>query len=139
VVLAASLAAAYEGHRSTPYRDVTGVLTVCYGHTGGVEQRQYAPAECESLLRVDMATANQAVHRCIRVPMTPGQEAALTDAAYNIGPAIVCSSTLGRYANAGQWPQACAQLSKWIYAGGKPLPGLIKRRAAERAMCEAAP
>ena len=83
-----------------------------------------------------MAEANATVNRCIAVPMTVGQEAALTDAAYNIGPAIVCHSTLQRYANAGQWPQACAQLSRWVYAGSQQLPGLVKRRASERALCE---
>jgi lysozyme len=136
LLAAAALATTFEGHRPQPYRDVTGVLTVCYGHTGAVESRQYTPAECAQLLRVDMAEANGAVHRCIRAPMTPGQEAALTDAAYNVGPAIVCGSTLSKHANAGQWPEACAQLSRWVYAGGKALPGLVKRRAAERAMCE---
>lgn len=136
LALAMSAAMLFEGHRAAPYRDVTGVLTVCYGHTAQVEQRRYTPAECTQLLRVDMAEANAIVRRCIAKPMTVGQEAALTDAAYNIGPRIVCGSTLQREANAGRWPQACAQLSQWVYAGGQKLPGLVNRRAAERAMCE---
>lgn len=136
LALAMSAAMLFEGHRATPYRDVTGVPTVCYGHTGDVRNRAYSPAECQALLRADMGEANATVHRCIRVPMTVGQEAALTDAAYNIGPHIVCGSSLQRMANTGNWRGACAQLSRWVYAGGQKLPGLVKRRADERAMCE---
>lgn len=136
LALAAGLVTIYEGYRSEPYRDVIGVLTVCYGHTGGVEDREYTPAECERLMHEDLREAHAAVKRCIGVSMTPGQEAALTDAAYNIGPAVVCGSTLQRLALAGDWPGACAQLSRWVYAGGRELPGLVKRRAAERALCE---
>lgn len=136
VAIAASMAMGFEGNVPTPYRDVGGVLTVCYGHTGSVESRKYPDAECQALLKQDMAEANAAVHRCIAKPMTMGQESALTDAAYNIGPAIVCGSTLQRKANAGDWAGACAELSRWVNAGGRRLEGLVRRRAAERALCE---
>lgn len=136
LALAMSAAMLFEGHRATPYRDVTGVPTVCYGHTGDVQDRRYSSDECLALLRHDMGTANATVHRCIRVPMTIGQEVALTDAAYNVGPHIVCGSTLQRMANAGNWLGACAQLSRWDKAAGQTLPGLVKRRAEERAICE---
>lgn len=136
VFMAASMAMGFEGSAPTPYRDVTGIPTVCFGHTGNVQNRTYSPDECQELLKQDMASANATVHRCIVSPMTIGQEAALTDAAYNIGPNIVCGSTLQRFANAGHWPAACEQLTRWDKAGGKQLPGLVKRRASERALCE---
>lgn len=136
LAMAFGLATLFEGSRPTPYRDVGGVPTVCYGHTGGVEDRRYSANECLALLRKDMAAANAIVRSCIRVPMTYGQEVALTDAAYNIGPAVVCGSTLQRMANAGNWLGACAQLSRWDKAAGQTLPGLVKRRAEERAICE---
>lgn len=136
IAMAVGLATLFEGSRPTPYRDVGGVPTVCYGHTGGVQDRRYSADECLALLRHDMGTANAAVHRCIRVPMTIGQEVALTDATYNAGPRIVCGSTLQRAANAGNWLGACAQLSRWDKAAGQTLPGLVKRRAEERAICE---
>jgi GH24 family phage-related lysozyme (muramidase) len=41
-----------------------------------------------------------------------------------------------RKANAGDMPGACAELSRWTRAGGNELPGLVKRRAAERELCE---
>lgn len=136
LAMAVGVAALFEGSSPTPYRDVGGVPTVCYGHTGHVQDRRYSPDECLALLRHDMGAANATVYRCIRVPMTIGQEVALTDAAYNVGPRIVCGSTLQRMANAGNWLGACAQLSRWDKAAGQTLPGLVKRRADERAICE---
>lgn len=47
-----------------------------------------------------------------------------------------CASTLARKANAGDMPGACAELSKWVFANKAKLPGLVKRRAAEREVCE---
>ena len=40
----------WEGLRTVPYRDVVGVLTVCYGETEGVQNRTYSPEECSELL-----------------------------------------------------------------------------------------
>lgn len=138
LALAAPLIAKWEGVKYEPYRDAVGVLTVCYGHTGKDVQagKRYTRAECDDLLRSDMIEANGYVNACITTPMLPGQEAALTSATYNIGPSVVCGSTLQRYANAGNWPAACAQLSRWDKAGGRTYRGLTLRRADERAMCE---
>ncbi|WP_370551208.1 lysozyme [Comamonas sp. CMM02] len=52
------------------------------------------------------------------------------------GEGAFCKSTLVRKANAGDVQGACAELSRWTYADGKQLPGLVQRRAAERQMCE---
>ncbi|HHG5564729.1 TPA: glycoside hydrolase family protein [Pseudomonas aeruginosa] len=41
-----------------------------------------------------------------------------------------------RKLNAGDVRGACAELSRWVYAGGKKLGGLVRRRAAERELCE---
>jgi len=138
---AALLIQPWEGYRADPYIDAVGVLTVCYGHTGRstgteVEQRRYTPAECDALLEADMLEAWWHVERCITAPMHTGQAAALLSAAYNSGPSVVCGSTLQRYANAGDWAEACRQLERWVFAGGQRLRGLERRRAAERAVCE---
>lgn len=137
LALAAAFVKPWEGRSHEPYEDIVGVLTVCDGHTGAdIQPRVYSDAECDELLGADLAKAHSAVKRCIRVPMTINQEAALTSAAYNAGQAIVCGSTLARLANAGDWPGACAQLDRWVYAGGQRVNGLVRRRAAERALCE---
>ena len=138
LTLAAALVAYWEGYRPEPYRDIVGVLTVCYGHTGSdvVAGKRYTRAECDALLRRDLAEAKSLVRRCITRPMPEPVEAALTSAAYNVGPRIVCGSTLQRKAQAGDWAGTCAELSRWVYAGGQRVRGLVNRRAAERALCE---
>lgn len=55
---------------------------------------------------------------------------------FNVGGQALCNSTLAKRINAGQLPGACAELSKWVYSRGIKLPGLVKRREAERAICE---
>ncbi len=154
VALAMTIIKPWEGKPRTnpnePYRDVIGVLTVCYGHTGAdIEQRRYSDAECDDFLKGDIAESNKVVHRCIRSPMNTNQEAALTSAVFNLGPRVVCGSTLGRLANAGDWAGACRELTDaknpkgeplgWSYADGQFLPGLRRRRFAERAVCEKDP
>ena len=136
LTLAAALVAYWEGYRPEPYRDIVGVLTVCYGHTGDVQPRRHTRAECDALLRRDLAEANSHVRRCITRPMPEPVEAALTSATYNAGPRIVCGSRLQKKAQAGDWKGACAELSRWVYAGGQRVRGLVNRRAAERALCE---
>lgn len=149
LALAASIVKPWEGKRNQPYRDVVGVSTVCYGHTApDIEERRYSDAECEAFLVRDVSAANIAVRTCIHVTMTTNQEAALTSAVFNLGPRVVCGSTLGKYANAGNWAAACRELTHarnskgeelgWSYAGGKFFPGLRRRRFAERAICEQA-
>jgi lysozyme len=137
LALCAPLVAYYEGYVPHSYADPIGIPTACYGHTGPEVRlgQKYTRAECQALLEGDLAEAYAAVRRCIRSP-NDHQAAALTSAAYNAGPAIVCGSTLQRKANAGDWAGACAQLDRWVYAGGIKLRGLVRRRAAERALCE---
>jgi lysozyme len=130
-------AAPFEGRLHKPYIDPVGVLTVCEGHTGPdiVRSHAYTDAECDALTRKDMTVANGHVQRCLG-PLPPGPEIAFTMAANNVGPRIVCGSTLQKLVKAGDIMGACAQLSRWDRAGGKVMRGLSRRRAAERAICE---
>nr|WP_314542546.1 lysozyme [uncultured Ottowia sp.] len=129
--------AQHEGLRLWAYRDPVGVLTACYGHTGPDVQpgQTYTREQCRDLLAQDLARHAQAL-ACIHRPLTDGQKAAFVSFAYNVGPQAFCGSSLVRKANAGDMAGACAELDKWVYAKGQRLPGLVKRRAAERAMCE---
>jgi len=68
--------------------------------------------------------------------MTDGQKAAFVSFAYNVGAGAFCGSTLVKLANSGDMAAACAQLSRWTFAGGKQLKGLVNRRADERRICE---
>jgi len=136
--LAAALIMRWEGERYEPYLDAVGVLTVCYGHTGPdiIGGKRYTHAECQALLAADMALASAEVNRCLPMPKLAHVEAALTSAAFNIGPRVVCGSTLQKKALANDWPAACAELDRWKYARGRELRGLVLRRADERALCE---
>lgn len=136
LAVAGVLGAHFEGTRYQAYQDSGGVWTICQGHTQDVHAGDTAtPAQCRAYLQREMADAYSDVQRCIHVPLTIGQQAAFTDAVYNLGPSVVCNSTLQRMANAGHVRQACAQLARWVYADGKQLAGLVRRRAAEQRLC----
>jgi len=137
-IIAAPLIMQWEGLRQVPYRDPVGILTVCYGHTGSdiIEDKRYSHEECQALLNADMAVANAAVNRCLPMPKLAHIEAALTSATFNIGPKVVCGSTLQRKALANDWPGACAQLARWNRASHRVIRGLTLRRMDEQAVCE---
>lgn len=141
LIAAAAIIKPWEGVEYEPYPDpATGGApwTVCYGHTGPdvVRGKRYTKAECEAFLDADMREANRHVRRCIGVPMLVQIEAALTSATFNIGPSVVCGSTLQRKAKANDWPGACRQLHRWKYAAGRVMRGLVLRRADEQKFCE---
>lgn len=135
MALAVPLVIQYEGLVLRGYRDPVNIVTACVGHTATAQMRQYTRAECEELLYRDLNKHADALD-CVRTPLTDGQRAALLSFAFNIGESKFCGSTLVKKANAGDMPGACAELSRWTYAGGRELPGLVKRRQAERKLCE---
>ena len=136
-LLVRSAVPVYEGVILKTYRDPIGIVTACVGHTGPeLEMGQtFTRAQCDDMLASDLLKHAAALD-CIKAPMKDGQKAAFLSFAFNVGNGAFCGSTLARKANAGDMPGACAELSKWVYAGGKQLPGLVPRRASERAMCE---
>jgi lysozyme len=137
VALVVPLVVQYEGTIPKTYRDPVGILTACTGHTGPELRmgQTFTREQCNEMLFADLHKHAKALD-CIRRPLTEGQTAAFLSFAFNVGNGAFCSSTLARKANAGDMAGACAELSRWVYAGGKQLPGLVKRRAAEREMCE---
>lgn len=135
--MVAGLTAASEGLVRVARPDPVGIPTACYGHTGGVTNgRAYSDDECLSLLVQDLAKHGAAIDRCLPAATPLPARAAFTDFAFNAGPAAFCGSSMARKAQAHDLAGACAELSRWVYAGGRPLPGLVARRAKERALCE---
>ena len=137
LLAAGAMGGYFEGTRLHAYADVAGVWTICTGHTEGVKPGDTATAaQCETWLSADMAKANAGVKACIKRPITAGQETALTDFAYNVGVPATCRSTMVAQLNRGDpatvW---CKQLLRWTKAGGRELPGLVKRRQAEYELC----
>lgn len=138
MALCAPVVMYFEGYVPNGYADPVGIPTICYGHTGP-EVRVHdtrTAVECEALLHGDLATAYAAVQSCIKRPLRDHEAAAFTSFTYNVGTSAMCRSTLARKANAGNMKGACAELSRWVYARGMKFNGLVRRRAAERALCE---
>ena len=135
--LAVPLVMLYEGTVLQSYRDPINKITACVGHTGPELRmgQRYTRQQCEDMLYGDLLKHAEALD-CIKTPMTDGQKAAFLSFSFNVGNQAFCRSTLARKANQGDMRGACAELSRWTLAGGKELPGLVRRRAAERAMCE---
>lgn len=132
----ASLIAGFEGFRTVAYQDPVGIPTACFGMTEGVEVGQtFTEAECEEYLFEEVVHFQRAVRERVHVPLTQNQLAAFTSFTYNVGVSAFERSTLRRKLNAGDYEGACNQLPRWVYANGVKLPGLVKRREAERQLC----
>lgn len=126
-----------EGYRGEAYKDAVGVPTVGYGETKGVTMKSKTTPD-RALVQL-LSSANRHaddIRQCINVPLYQHEFDAYVSLAYNIGAGNFCRSTLVKKLNAKDYAGACAAIDDWVYAGGKKLPGLVKRRSRERAMCE---
>ncbi|MGA7588848.1 MAG: lysozyme [Rouxiella badensis] len=126
-----------EGQKSTPYRDVGGVWTVCSGITGPdvIPGKYYSDKECEELLVKHLAPVKKAVDAAVKVPVDNYTRAALYSFAYNVGISAFQHSSLLRNLNAGDTQQACDGLRKWVYVNKQRNRGLINRREIDRQVC----
>lgn len=126
-----------EGRRLATYRDIGGVLTYCDGATADAQAgRMYTPAECDARLDRDLERHAAGIAQCMPMDrLTDSQKVAFVDAAYNIGVAAFCASSMARRANAGDMAGACDALLSWNRVGGREVAGLAKRRQRERALC----
>ena len=130
--------ALHEGYRDRAYDDGVGVQTIGFGTTEGVKPGDRITVE-RALIRLaeDVSEHEAELRRCLKdVPLYQREWDAYVSWAYNVG--VRCDSTLVTKLKAGDYPGACAELSRWVYAGGRVLPGLVRRRAEERAKCEGA-
>lgn len=131
---------ACEGFIAKPYRCPAGVPTIGYGSTRYEDGRPVSmsdPAITEKRAQeLVLATLSKeyvpAVLRYVTVKLNQGQFDALVDFAYNCGAQNLRNSTLLKKVNAGDFSGAAAEFPKWVNAGGKKLPGLVKRRELER-------
>lgn len=137
LAIAAVLIPNFEGVEHQPYRDVVGVLTVCYGHTGKdiMLGKTYTEAECQALLSKDLHSVARQIDPYITVDIPEHTRAALYSFVYNVGAGNFKTSTLLYKLNQGDTQGACDQLRRWTYAGGKQWRGLMNRREIEHAVC----
>ena len=136
VALAMLILPHFEGSEPKPYLDPVGIPTVCVGHTGNVNMEHvYSKEECDTLLRGDLGIAFNAIDKYVHVPLGDATRAALASFIFNVGVDAFRKSTLLRRLNVGEGVEACPELKRWVYAGGRKLPGLVKRRSVEAALC----
>ncbi|MDF7671167.1 lysozyme [Orbaceae bacterium ESL0721] len=125
-----------EGEKFTPYRDVAGTLTVCYGHTGKdiIAGKKYNQFECNALLERDLRSVQKNVDILVKVALPDTTKAALYSFVYNVGIGNFSRSTLLKKINSKD-PSACDEMKRWILAGGKVWQGLVNRREVEAEFC----
>jgi len=140
VEVAAALCRPFEGLRLRPYICPAGYPTIGYGTV-------YKPDGTQVTMEhppISKETAEAWLVHELRANYLPGVLSAspalltrpkalgaLTDFAYNLGVARYRASTLRRRVDADDWAGAREELAKWVRGGGRVLPGLVRRRAAE--------
>lgn len=122
----------FEGLRLDAYRCAAGVLTIGYGHTRGVRPGQtISRAQADTLLHGDLLPFERYVDG-LALHLTQGQFDALVSFAFNLGANALGRSTLLQKIRAGASTDVIqAEFRKWVYAGGRKLPGLVRRREWE--------
>lgn len=123
-----------EGFRDRVYPDVAGFRTIGFGHRLSPAENYPTginPAQGASILAADIAIAEAAVARLVKVPLSQGQFDALVDFVFNLGAGRLASSTLLSYLNSGRSDAAGWQLLTWDHAGGNEIASLKARREAE--------
>ena len=143
-----------EGVRSRPYQCPALLWTVGVGHVIDphhakvkLADRKQLPipagwdrvlsaAEIDEILRKDLNRFEAGVLRLIKVELTQGQFDALVSFSFNVGLGNLQNSTLRMKVNRSEFEAAAEQFLVWTKAGGKVLPGLVKRRTHEKEMFE---
>lgn len=120
---------------AVPYVCPAGYWTIGYGHLCDPKHLPITEVEAEIYLARDLQAALAATLRYCPVLATEpeGRLAAIVDFTFNLGAGRLQTSTLRRRINQSDWDAAGRELRRWVYGGGKMLPGLINRREAEAA------
>lgn len=126
----------FEGFSSKAYQCPAKIWTIGYGTTRINGKAVTSGMTCteqqaEEYLKNDLQVFAKAINRLVKVPLTDNQFSALLSFTYNLGVGALEKSTLLKKLNEGSYGAAQAEFLKWIRAGGKILPGLVRRRGEE--------
>ena len=125
----------FEGCKLKAYKCPAGVWTIGYGHTDGVKEGdEITQQKADVLLASDIDLFSSGVKRLVSNDISPNQLGALTSFAFNLGLGNLRHSTLLKLVNQGDFVAAASEFTKWNKAGGQVLPGLTRRREAEKAL-----
>jgi lysozyme len=126
----------FEGYSATPYRCPAGVWTIGHGHTHGVTKDSPPVTEeiAERLLIQDVEVVEKDMKRLITRRLDDNQWSACVSWVFNIGAAKIRGTRTLTLLNGGHLMDFANALLLWDKAAGKVLPGLTRRRHAERAL-----
>lgn len=142
--IAVAIIAGFEGYSGRAYDDGVGVHTVGFGttrHPDGAPVRpgdSVTPQRAVVMLARDADRIAQELAACIgEVPLARHEWDAYVSWAYNVGSTAACNSTLVKRLKQTppDYAGACRELLRWTRAGGRELPGLVKRRQTEYRLC----
>jgi len=121
---------------AVPYICPAGFWTIGYGHLCDPKHPPITETEAGVYLARDLQTALAATLRyCPVLAAEPeGRLSAIVDFTFNLGAGRLQTSTLRRRVNQSDWAAAATELRRWVYGGGKVLPGLVARREVEAAL-----
>lgn len=127
----ADLIKKFEGLRLDPYLDAVGIPTIGWGHTGSKTDRSITLAEAEDIFAEDISQFVDGVTAMVK-EATPQQFSAMVSLAYNIGLGNFAKSSVRRLHNEGKYLEAADAFLMWVKASRRTLPGLVRRRQAEK-------
>lgn len=124
--------------RLKPYLCPAGIPTIGYGHTGPevtLNSLPFTPRLAEAVMREDAQRfVMGALKASPNLATDNNRLCAIADFCFNLGMTRYMASTLRRKVRDGEWLDAADELQKWVWGGGRKLPGLMLRRAAEAAL-----
>ena len=142
----------HEGVRLRPYRCPALLWTVGVGHVIDpshikvpLNDRKNLPipdgwdralsmAEVDAILSADLASFERGVLRLCPSGLTQSRFDSLVSFSFNVGLGNLQRSTIRMCHNRGDYEAAAEAFLQWTKAGGRELPGLVKRRKDERAL-----
>lgn len=125
----------FEGCKLDAYKCPAGIWTIGIGHTKDVKEGdKITDSQALDLLREDVKWVENAINDHVKVKINQNQFDALSAFIFNVGAGAFSLSTLLKKLNAGDYEGAANEFPRWNKANGKELPGLTRRRAAEKAL-----
>lgn len=121
-----------------PYLCPALVPTIGWGTVvKSLDHPPITPEEAERLLMVELEACSLAALRMSPVLAEhPARLSAITSFIYNLGQGRYRASTLKRRIDESRWTEAGKEIRRWVFGGGRKLPGLILRREAEARLIE---
>lgn len=124
----------FEGCSLVAYKDIVGKWTIGFGHCDAKlsENDSITQEQADELLQKDLGHFEEEVRQILEVDVSENQFAALVCFAYNVGLGSLYHSHLLSKLNSGDISGAADEFLRWDRAGGVVVPGLLRRREAER-------